>query len=196
MAKKINIEKKIGIFDGLKLIFKNLNYIFLTFLFSLLFWLLIRLLSQYSWLRFVANTSLMNTTAKFSAYFSAPFGNLLNFTIFQHIIYAFMAILVGINISILIFTLKNHVRNCRTVKLGVSAMILGILGIGCLSCGSFLLVTALGATSTLSIIYFLPLKGLEINIFAILVLLLSIYLTIKQINNKYDTNQKNNCKTI
>ena len=183
MAKKTNVKKEIGIFDGLKFIFKNPNYIYLTFLLSSLFWLLIRILSQYSWLRFVANTSLLSSTAKFTAFFSALFGNLINFTPFQHILYALMALLVGINISVLVFTLKNHVENYKIAGLGMGAMILGILGIGCLSCGSFLLITALGATSTLSIIYFLPLKGLEISIFAILVLLFSIHLSIKQIDN-------------
>ena len=66
---------------------------------------------------------------------------------------------------------------------GVIGIIVGFLGVGCASCGSLILSSIFGLSVTASFIGFLPFKGLELGILGIVILLISIYLVAKKIQD-------------
>src|SRR3990167_7930199 len=87
-----------------------------------------------------------------------------------------IAMLFGINLAMIVYFLRRKVAEVKqsgiyTGFLGVAS---GVLGIGCAACGSFLLTGALA---------FLPLRGGEFGILGVILLLLSIHLVAKQIQN-------------
>ena len=181
MAEKnsVEINNRISFWNSFRKIFSNRIYVYLALFASVLFWLLVMIFSQYSWIKFVITTSLLGNIAKINLLFSAFIGKLTYFSPINYLLYLLMAILVGINISVMIFVARNYVKTKKSFGIGLGAIILGILGIGCASCGSLLLVGIFGASSLLSLVY-LPLKGLEINLFVILILCISIYFSVKQ----------------
>lgn len=188
MAKKIGIkrENKDSFLTSLILIFSNRRYVYLSLLSSIIFWLVISIINQYSWLEFVLMSSWFDFHTKTSLLVSTLFENITNITTFSDVLYIVIAFLVGINISVVIFSIKKYAKIHKSVGLGTGALMLGIIGVGCVSCGSFLLASILGTTTILSIIYYLPLKGSEINLLVLVLLLLSIYLSVKQVK-KYNT---------
>ena len=179
------MNKKTDFWSGLKLVFKNRNYVILALLMSLVFWLIVAVLSQYSWLKLIVTASWLSFFTKISLFFSALFNDILNFTTVDYVVYIAMALLAGINMAVVIYNTKNYLKTRKMAGIGVGAMILGILGVGCASCGSVLLTSIIGVSSVASTIHVLPLKGMEINLLVILILVLSIYLSAKQINKNF-----------
>lgn len=86
------------------------------------------------------------------------------------------AALLGINISMLAYHLREHDTGNRGGSVGsLSGALLGTLGAGCAACGSALLagiLSAIGATGLLAV---LPFDGLSFTVLALLTIVLSIY---------------------
>ena len=109
---------------------------------------------------------------------------LTNYTIISATYLVLVAVLFGINISLLVFYLKKkqsfgkghfHVTS-------VSGLVSGILGIGCAACGSVILTSVLGVTAAGSFFSFFPFHGAEFAAVGVLLLLLSIYYLLKEIS--------------
>ncbi len=88
-----------------------------------------------------------------------------------------ISILFAVNISYLIYYLL--LQKSRVVKTEVGGsglgLVLGLIGVGCASCGSAILLSLLsifGATGALAI---LPLHGMEFTILGVLLLMYSIH---------------------
>jgi hypothetical protein len=96
-----------------------------------------------------------------------------------------MAILFGLNVSLAIFFLRRRLTSLKQtgVAVGLLGVISGIFGIGCAACGSFLAMTFLTWVGAGALIGVLPLKGGEFGILGIILLLISLYLTARQIEN-------------
>ncbi len=90
------------------------------------------------------------------------------------------AVLAGINVA----TLAHYVRRSVQLRAAAGASVLGIagglLGIGCASCGSVLLVSLLGLTAASGFLGALPLRGMEFGLVSILILLLSLVVVLKK----------------
>ena len=93
--------------------------------------------------------------------------------------------LFGIDIALTVYLLKRRVRAVR--QSGIAAGSLGafsaVLGIGCAACGSLVVTSALAVFGVSGLITFLPLRGGEFGILAVLLLALSLYMITKQIQN-------------
>lgn len=100
------------------------------------------------------------------------------------------AILFGLNVAMVIFFLRRRLTNIKQtgVAVGFLGVISGIFGVGCATCGSFLLMTLLTWFSAGALIMVLPLKGGEFGLLGIILLLLSLYLTARQIENPVTCN--------
>lgn len=98
----------------------------------------------------------------------------------------FTAILVsiflsGIVIALGVYALRKRAENVNAMGVSGLGMVSAFIGSGCASCGSLLLaalIPILGAGALASI---LPLGGLEFSILGVVLLLVSIYLLLKQI---------------
>ena len=87
----------------------------------------------------------------------------------------------GMQIALMTYLIKERVQSHRAMGIGGLGLVFGILGIGCSACGSILLTTVLGLGLSGAVLRGLPLHGSEFSLIGILLLLLSIALTAKQI---------------
>lgn len=92
-----------------------------------------------------------------------------------------MACLFGVNAALLTYSLRHRRSTliARTKGGTVVAVISAIFGVGCASCGTYLLGAVLASVGASSLLSFLPLGGREFLILSILLLLLSIIWTAK-----------------
>lgn len=91
-----------------------------------------------------------------------------------------LALLFGINLALIIFRFKEVKQYNNESGTGIFTSVISLFSAGCPVCSfsiiSFL-IPAISATFSLAI---LPFKGLEIQFFGILILLLSIYILTKE----------------
>lgn len=108
-----------------------------------------------------------------------------NFTTWSLFITVSIATLAGIQLSLLVYYLKKFIGAKSEMGMSVSGILLGILGVGCVSCGSVILTSVIGLGSTTAIIAYLPLRGQEFGIFGIAILLVAIYSLLNKIKQPY-----------
>lgn len=96
-----------------------------------------------------------------------------------------IAILFGMNVALLVFLGRRRLGEVQQggVATGFLGLISGMLGIGCAACGTFLasgLFAFFGGSGALLL---LPLGGSEFGILGVVLLLLSVILTARQIGS-------------
>ena len=96
-----------------------------------------------------------------------------------------IAVLFGINLAMIIYFLRRRIDNMKQsgIATGFFGIMSGVVGMGCAACGSFLLTSILSLFGASSILSFLPLAGGEFGIIGVVLLVLAIYMTAKQIVN-------------
>jgi hypothetical protein len=108
-----------------------------------------------------------------------------NFTLLSASYTIAIAILFGIYIAMTIYFLKRRIKEVG--QSGIATGFLGIgssvLGVGCAACGSFLLTSILSLVGAPGALAILPLGGSEFGIIGVILLVISIYITSKQIEN-------------
>lgn len=87
-----------------------------------------------------------------------------------------VAILTGANLTLVVQRLQTIRASGKMSFIVGGSSLLGIVGSGCASCGLPILAF-LGLTGT---VFYLPFQGLELSIFAIILLSVSLYSLIKQ----------------
>jgi hypothetical protein len=94
-----------------------------------------------------------------------------------------IALLFGINVSLIIYSLK--LKKLRFLGagsvFGSLGAVSGVFGIGCAACGSLILMSVLGTAAGAAVIAFLPLKGGEFGIIGVMLLGAATYLLARQI---------------
>lgn len=106
-----------------------------------------------------------------------------NFTLLSASYTITIAILFGIYLAMLVYFIKNKVRDISQsgIATGTLGILSGILGVGCAACGVFLLTSLLSIFGIAGIISYLPLDGGEFGIIGVILLATSIYMTAKKI---------------
>jgi len=94
-----------------------------------------------------------------------------------------VAVLVAIDLALLLFYLRKRIKSEKVFGRSVFSVLIGVIGVGCSSCGSIILSSFIGISVTSTIFGFLPWHGVEINILSVVILLVSIYLIALKINN-------------
>lgn len=95
----------------------------------------------------------------------------------------FLALLLGLNIAVITFYFRNKVSSFKAHSSAASVMgaLVGILGLGCAACGSFIIMTLIPFLGLGTLFAVLPFHGKEFGILGIILLLISLYLTLKEI---------------
>lgn len=107
-----------------------------------------------------------------------------NVTLFSAALIITMSILFGINASLFLYYLVKRREFPKKEGAGAAgAFVSGMFGVGCASCGSFLLGAVLASFGASGLITFLPLRGEELSILSIILLSLSIYWMSKNIQS-------------
>lgn len=106
-----------------------------------------------------------------------------NLTAQSIVVTAAIGLLLGLNISLLIY----KITQAREFGTGAAAtggigFFLGLLGVGCAACGTALITTILPFVGIGSALTILPFGGIEIQVVALLLLALSIWLLVRNIS--------------
>lgn len=122
---------------------------------------------------------------------SSVFGSIqTNFTPLSRSITLIVAFLFSINISLFVYFFLRAAKLNKEAGIGTSGFLLGLIGVGCASCGSVILSSFLGIGTTAGFIGILPLKGAEFGLLSIFLLSISIYFLSKKIKDPLICNAK------
>lgn len=92
-----------------------------------------------------------------------------------------IAALFGINAAFITHYMRRQVRLNRAAGMSAFGVLVGLLGVGCASCGSVFLSTLLGTGAAVGFLGRLPLHGQEFSWIGIVVILLSMFGIAKRI---------------
>lgn len=165
------------IIASFKEVFKKPSYVILFFTIALTFFLASLLLIRYDLLAF------FDGITKLRIFWSLILDLRSTFTPSSIILVITLSILSAINISMMVFYTKRRIILQKKAGVGFLGIIIGFLGVGCASCGSLILSSIFGLSATASFIGILPFQGLEFGILGVVILLTSIYLVAKKIQN-------------
>lgn len=106
-----------------------------------------------------------------------------NFTPLSRTVTFVSAVLAGVQISLLVFYLKQTAQIQQSMGMSAVGVATSMLGVGCASCGSVVLTSLIGFGSATAVLGFLPFRGQEFGLLGIAILLFAIHVTIKKIND-------------
>lgn len=173
----------LAIFIAMSEVFSRPSYIFLSIFIFIAVLVFAIWLPNISFLAHTVTSDSFTISQKVGIISSTLGGLQTNFTTLSRSLTILVAFLFAINISFLIFYLLRAVKFNRSAGLGLSGFALGMIGIGCVTCGSVILTAFFGVGATAIFIGTLPLKGQEFGIISIILLSLSIYLLAKKIKD-------------
>jgi len=170
--------------DSLKIVFSRLSNVVVSVLVAIIVFTISVWLPNFSSIISVWRSGSASIIQKLNFMWTL-FGSIqTNFTIVSATYTILIAILFGINISLFLHfvrTRKTLLRGGRGTAAGVGGLVSGIFGVGCASCGTFLLTTVLATIGAGGIIAYLPLGGEEFGILGVILLGYSGYMILKKI---------------
>lgn len=171
------------ILEALQKVFGNVGYVFISLAVSLAVFLFAVWLPNLGLIGIVLFDSSAPAEAKFALPIQLIGSIVTNFSWFSAGYLVLIALLTGINIGLVAYLLKTGKQNQGNPKgyiLNLFGMGAGALGVGCAACGSLIVTAVLGAAGG-SLIAFLPLKGMEFGVIAVLLLGGSTYALLKKV---------------
>jgi len=169
------------VYISVKEVMKNWRYVVLALFISFLLFLFAIWLPNFSFVKEIITSQYFSVPEKASIILSSLKAFQTNFTSFGRVMLITVSLLFGLNMSLFSFYLKRRVRLQKEAGLSAGGIIAGMLGVGCASCGSFIISSLFGASASVAFLGFLPLKGQEFAIISIIILGLSIISTSKKI---------------
>lgn len=161
----------------LKRVYKNKNYLLLTTVVGVAFYLINGFILTIPNLKSFYQSLGLLETIKYSAVASLyAHINLLQFTLIGVII---LSILVGIFISLLVYRIKMIKENIKVGFFGWVGIFLGMAAPGCAACGIGL-ISLIGISAIVAV---LPFHGNEIIVIAIVAVLFSIFSLARKLYN-------------
>ena len=162
-------------------VFKRPTYILLSpvvFLMTLVFsiWL-----PNFSFINHTATSSYLTPSQKLGI-LGASLGALeTNFTPISRILTIIVSALFSIDFSLTTYYFQKKLALEKTAGTSLAGLFIGLIGIGCASCGSVILMSVLGLSTATAFISILPLRGVEFSLISVLILSYSIFLLNKKI---------------
>ena len=105
-----------------------------------------------------------------------------NFTTSSRSLLIASAVLMGIQVALATYYIRQTARLQQDMGVSFIAMSLSLLGLGCASCGSVLLATLFGFGAMTNIVRLLPFKGQEFSILGLAILVFATWHTVRKIN--------------
>lgn len=169
----------------LKEVFRNYQYLIISVLFGFVIFSFSLWLRNLPLLKTIAVSPAFGLADKIVIFVKFLGGIATNVTLFSAFLIITMSILFGVNAALFAYYLIQQRQMPRKEGVGAAgAFVSGMFGVGCASCGSFLLSSLLASFGASGIITLLPLRGEEFSILSIALLSLSIYWISKSIQSK------------
>ncbi len=165
----------------IKQVLINWRYLILVLLAALALFLFSIWLPNLSFIGGIITSSFFTISQKVGILWGSLGAFQTNLRPFGRVALVIASLLFGLNISLFSFYIKQRVKLEKEAGVSLGGIILGTLGVGCASCGSFILTSILGASASIVFLGSLPFKGQEFAIIGIFMLGLSIYLIAKKI---------------
>lgn len=161
---------------ALKKVFRNYRYITIVLLIGFLIFSLSVWLRNLPLLKIVALSSAFSFSDKIAIFVTFLGGIATKVNLFSAVLMVTISILFCINASLYIYYLKQVKKLPRKEGVGaVSAFVSGMFGVGCASCGSFLLGSIPAFFGASGLILLLPLRGEELSMVSIVLFLWSMH---------------------
>jgi len=108
-----------------------------------------------------------------------------NFTLYSAIYTTLIALFFGINVSLFYFYYSRFksVKKRSGIKTNTIGLLLGVLGVGCASCGSLVLASLFSIFGLGGLFSLLPFGGVEFAVLGLLMLMTSTYYLLKKIHD-------------
>lgn len=166
-------------------VFKNYRYVIIAALFGFFIFSFSVWLRNLPLLKTIVVSPAFSFSDKIIIFVKFLGGIATNVSPFSAVLIVTMSILFGINASMFIYYIKQAKEVPRKEGAGaMGAFVSGMFGVGCASCGSFLLGSLLVSFGASGIITLLPLRGEELSILSIILLSLSISWMSKSIQSQ------------
>lgn len=151
-------------------------YLFLAIATAALMLVLAIWFPNLSFIKGIISSSSLSFGQKWGILVASLAGLKTNFTPLSRSLAIANALLFGINLSFLIYYLRLRLTLARSMGTSLTGAIMGVVAGSCASCGSVILTSFFGLTTSASFISFLPLRGNEFGTISTLLLTFSIFL--------------------
>ncbi|NQV12184.1 hypothetical protein HQ524_02385 [Candidatus Uhrbacteria bacterium] len=105
-----------------------------------------------------------------------------NFTVLTRTFTIAIALLTGLNITMLTYYIRRRLKIEKSAGTSVLGMLIGLVGVGCASCGSVILSSFVGVGAATGFIGVLPLHGSEFGLLGVCLLIYANYKIALKIN--------------
>src|SRR3989344_4288793 len=169
--------------QAIKNVFAKPIYCLIAVLSALVILAIAILLPRLSLISYIFSSDSFGLFEKWKLLFSLIGTLKSNFSNWSLLMLIVLAFFTGLNVALIIYYFKKRhdILKATGSGLGILAIISGVLGIGCASCGSVILTSVIGFTAAVSFLGVLPLKGLEFGLLAIILFIVSIFILSKKI---------------
>lgn len=172
-----------NIYFALAQVFKDKKYLVLLVAITSGFTLFEMWLANYSLILFVYRSNAFSWFDKISILWETIKLAVTVFTLGEQLFMYSIALLVGINFTLLIYYLKKRIALQNAAGVSTLGIIVSLVGVGCTSCGSVILSSVFGFAATTQFLSVLPFRGKEFSLLAAVTLGVSIYLIAQKISN-------------
>jgi len=171
------------IFSVFRQVFKDKRYLLLSAIVTVFIFVLSTWLANLKLVITILFSSAGNIAEKMGILLNLIGSIRTNFTVFSGSYTIILAILFGLNISLVTYYIKRQKTFIKRNGMATSAggLVSGMLGIGCAACGTVALGPLLSLFGASALLTIMPFGGEEFGILGVLIISLSIYLTAKKI---------------
>jgi hypothetical protein len=172
-------------FKQLQIVFTKPKYIFLAVVITVVIFTLAIWLPNFSLIGIMLLSDFASVYEKLKFILSLYESIFTNFSTLSASYTIMIAVLFGIQSALLMFYIRKVRSGIRGVSgtsaAGIGGLISGMFGIGCASCGTFILTSALSLFGATGFLSFLPFRGEEFGVLGVILLSYSIFLLLKKI---------------
>ena len=168
----------------LQSIFRQTKNILALCIGSVFLFIILRILPQFHSIRDFWQLADIEMARKFEVLYNYSFGSYSIWHVFETSLTILLTIATVMNIIIFIryFKRQRKALNKGSLFATGAGMVLGMFGVGCISCGAIVLAPILSALGLLGALNMLPFAGKELVVVGFLLIISSIYYLLKQLN--------------
>jgi len=173
-------------FEVVTTVFRKPLYVFLATAVASAVFVFAVLLPNFRLLGAVFSSNTASLYEKTALVFSLLTSIGTNFTLLSASTVIVIAVLFGIQVSLLVYYIRRvrtGMKIAGTGASGLGGLVSGMFGIGCAACGTFILTSVLALFGASGLLAFLPFGGEEFGVIGLGLLSYSIYLLLKKIDS-------------